>query len=125
MNLVPGPARFLGCTANRIAKRCFAGSRGLQSMGGRKTDVRRLATPGVWTYSSELSGVGQPGGLVERVAGGRSGQRGNDHRKSASVGPAPRTGVPDPTRRRLDGPALKIAWPAVLTASTWLWGNAN
>jgi hypothetical protein len=34
----------------------------------------------------------------QRVAGGRSGQRGNDHRKAASDGRAPRKGVPEPWR---------------------------
>jgi hypothetical protein len=39
------------------------------------------------------SGAVNPEGC-QRVAGGRSGQRGNDHRKSASDGLAPRRGVP-------------------------------
>jgi hypothetical protein len=34
----------------------------------------------------------------QRVAGGRSGQRGNDHRKTALDGPASRRGVPEPWR---------------------------
>ena len=34
----------------------------------------------------------------QRVAGGRSGQTGNDHRETASDGRAPRGGVPEPRR---------------------------
>jgi hypothetical protein len=34
----------------------------------------------------------------QRVADGRSGQRGNDHRKTASDGRASREGVPEPRR---------------------------
>ena len=40
----------------------------------------------------------KPTRRVARVAGGRSGQRGNDHRKTASDGRAPRAGVPEPQR---------------------------
>ena len=70
-------------------------------------------------------GGGQPGGLTEGSRWSLRAEGGGDHRKRASVGPAPRTGVPDPTRRRLNGPALKVTWPAVPTESNRLWEKAN
>ena len=60
------------------------------------SDESCIASSGLWPWSldilSELAVGGQPGGLAE---GSRwsSGQRGNDHRKTASDGPAPQRGA--------------------------------
>jgi hypothetical protein len=43
----------------------------------------------------------------------------------ASDGAAPRTEVPDPTRRRRHGAALRVTWPTVITAITRVWGKAK